>query len=772
MADQHVSNVGEEEALHLQGDDYGAVDVENGPAPEISPRYYDFSWSKPKVILSGLLLLILFITVDLKLCASGYSEAVIVDVKSVELHNGPQLSMDMSFNFEFEYDQIRNWWKRVHLKAISRSLDVIEFTIDKPMIFSINGKNMVIVKGSEQRFNIAMRPNVVNEVVLKDLDLDLDPTNVAQFINGVFAESIKDLHIGCITRVNFAYLHGATLRLDYGLRGLNLQSIVRQFEDQLVFEGTGYTFDGTEANGTLKIGWPDISELELLKFDDIPSINWDLELYGCDRKTKVLEARNDPFSIAPENTTVDVAFTIPPLPDSVQQKCSSGYSPVNKALREILADQKVSVVISGSIFQPGLYDWMAEIVSLLEIPFAARINNSQSFSTPNGVSVDRIEIGLVEDELALNSSVTVGLDQDIHMDVTDISGILGIKSMCTLSLGQTETSLEESVFKMNMTDGVISIEDPQLLGDTINQALKEGMNIQLQSDINVSVDSPFISSSLDDLQASVEFGLPEADIGGLAMPNLTLNNVLLIEGTQDRLELAVDATVENPFDVSLDSSINPTVNFAYHGIDVGSLSIEPFHLDSLSKTNISTGLVLHSDPEKGKSRLEELVGRYVSGLEPEIRTNGGKVAESKQLTGLLDQIKVPLNVTQLDTSRESLFILSSTMHMLTSEVVLKVYNPISNHPVILDVLDGEASFQGTILGYITEETHLIVPPGVSTTRGIPVSYSHTGLGSDILRHAIDGTLVVDSRALLRIKLGGFALEVLYHGSGTDTKIRL
>ncbi|GME83820.1 unnamed protein product [Ambrosiozyma monospora] len=109
---------------------------------------------------------------------------------------------------------------------------------------------------------------------------------------------------------------------------------------------------------------------------------------------------------------------------------------------------------------------------------------------------------------------------------------------------------------------------------------------------------------------------------------------------------------------------------------------------------------------------------------------------------------------------------------MSSEISLTVYNPITNHEVIIQLIEGKASHEDTALGYISKPQLLVIPPGIYKTPKIPITYASNGIGAQLLKDALNGELDVDSYALMKVWVGWFEMDILYESSGVDTKIRL
>ncbi|GMM35287.1 hypothetical protein DASC09_026120 [Saccharomycopsis crataegensis] len=127
------------------------------------------------------------------------------------------------------------------------------------------------------------------------------------------------------------------------------------------------------------------------------------------------------------------------------------------------------------------------------------------------------------------------------------------------------------------------------------------------------------------------------------------------------------------------------------------------------------------------------------------------------------------------------FIISVTMHIMTSEIEFEVHNPIVNSFVDVLIYSGKAIYHdanedGTPieieLAHIKTNTILRIPPGVYRTPRLPITYESKGVAGDILRKAINGKLDIESRAEFQLKIGDYDIDMDYSGDGTVAQIRL
>ncbi|GME69430.1 unnamed protein product [[Candida] boidinii] len=203
-----------------------------------------------------------------------------------------------------------------------------------------------------------------------------------------------------------------------------------------------------------------------------------------------------------------------------------------------------------------------------------------------------------------------------------------------------------------------------------------------------------------------------------------------------------------------------------------------------------------------KVTLENLLGKYISGKESIclLGFTNDSISNNLKLSKSISNLKVPINMPIFksgdgtddkgggdggdgdgdgddDGDGENKragggFLIGSTMHLMSSQIEITMLNPFSNCEIMVTIIEARAKYKDTLLGYINEETVLVVPPGIYTTPRIPIKYDTSGVGSEILRKALNGELKVEVEAIFKIRLDNYELELLYAGSGVSTKIRL
>lgn len=124
--------------------------------------------------------------------------------------------------------------------------------------------------------------------------------------------------------------------------------------------------------------------------------------------------------------------------------------------------------------------------------------------------------------------------------------------------------------------------------------------------------------------------------------------------------------------------------------------------------------------------------------------------------------------------RPSLFIRSTTIHVLSRTAQFELFNPLYNSEITINSIAANATYDDEIVGTIMEpEFNFRVAPGSeghTTTDRIPVEVA--SVGYDVIRRALGGELVVDAVAEVVATIGKWRGRVRYEGQGLGAKVRL
>ncbi|ODV93678.1 hypothetical protein PACTADRAFT_51445, partial [Pachysolen tannophilus NRRL Y-2460] len=503
---------------------------------------------------------------------------------------------------------------------------------------------------------------------------------------------------------------------------------------------------------------------------------------------------------------LDTHIEITQLSSKLLNKCSFGkLSPINDLIKNFLEGNEIqNVYIIGSENQEtNLPTWFDFIVKRLRFPINIKkdllIGNSDSLFE-NYFDDYTLKILFLD----LNKSILISSDIVLEFNLPD--AIKGLKDINIsnfrgeLQMIKNDTAFggfyfedwqssnlkidDSMVVKMELMDVAFEIFDPITLSDVLGNFMRHvSSEIIIENILDLEVESSIGNSTFYELPASLNFKLDGSDIGGL-LNNLNTNitDILLLDSSEKELKLFMDLIIENPLDISLDLHENSIeLIFEHNGFTLGYVSTRDLP-KILPKSSFNMSALLTFDPTSFNpnnhanaiTSLENLLSSYLSGNETRLSFSGHEesIPSFEKLSKVLESLSLDFELPAYSigpSSENKGFLISSTMHIMTSEIVFTVFNPVSNAEVVIEILKAQATFEGTTLGYLEKQEILYVPPGIYTTPRLPITYSD-GIGADILRRALNGDLKVDGSAVFNFRLDNFELELMYSGHGLSTNI--
>ena len=120
------------------------------------------------------------------------------------------------------------------------------------------------------------------------------------------------------------------------------------------------------------------------------------------------------------------------------------------------------------------------------------------------------------------------------------------------------------------------------------------------------------------------------------------------------------------------------------------------------------------------------------------------------------------------------FVRDATLHLLTSTATFVLISPLPHNEVIIERINATASYEGHDVGRILSDEPFAVPGGRegTLTPRLPVAWSADGVGFGAVRRALGGTLEVDARAEVGVRVGALRVGVWFRGRGIGAKVRL
>lgn len=113
------------------------------------------------------------------------------------------------------------------------------------------------------------------------------------------------------------------------------------------------------------------------------------------------------------------------------------------------------------------------------------------------------------------------------------------------------------------------------------------------------------------------------------------------------------------------------------------------------------------------------------------------------------------------------------MHLLTSTAVFTLLSPLPRTTIYITSIDATAFYNHTEpVGHIDYDLPFAVTPGASQTPRLPVDWSIGGVGYDAVRSALGGSLKLDAKADIGIRVEDWETSFWFVGGGIGAKVRL
>jgi len=113
------------------------------------------------------------------------------------------------------------------------------------------------------------------------------------------------------------------------------------------------------------------------------------------------------------------------------------------------------------------------------------------------------------------------------------------------------------------------------------------------------------------------------------------------------------------------------------------------------------------------------------------------------------------------------------MHLISSTATFVLLSPLPKTTLFITSINATAYYNHTDqVGVIIYDLPFAVPPGASQTPRLPVEWSLGGAGYDAVRDALGGSLKLDAKADVGIRIGLYEVTVWFVGGGIGASVRL
>jgi hypothetical protein len=184
----------------------------------------------------------------------------------------------------------------------------------------------------------------------------------------------------------------------------------------------------------------------------------------------------------------------------------------------------------------------------------------------------------------------------------------------------------------------------------------------------------------------------------------------------------------------------------------------------------------------------ELLSQYISGFNTTLtfQTHEGTIPHQPTLGRALSKFDMEIPTPRLSTPtpggdgdgdgedyHKPHFIDDATFHLLSSTAQFTLISPLQYTSIYIETINATAFYNHTEpVGKIDYDLPFKVPPGSSQTPKLPVDWSFDSVGYEALKNALGGTLELDAKGTVGVRLGQWSETVWYVGSSIGAIVRL
>ncbi|KOS23229.1 hypothetical protein ESCO_003583 [Escovopsis weberi] len=566
----------------------------------------------------------------------------------------------------------------------------------------------------------------------------------------------------------------------------------------------------------------------------LPSLGFDILVPNCDASEahiKVASATTGSVPVQPHvNVTVDAFGLIKGLPESLVRACpESDMSPLDVFMKEYLHGGNARVFVrgqqSGDI---GVPDWIGSILASTAVPidlpgrsFDNAIRNISvsniDFKLPSPFADPDTPQGKTQVSGTLQVLAAVPRDLQLGMDVNGLQassdvfyqgkkfGELNVRSWQKaeserLPGGDDDGNDDDDVGDLMMITSRLSqvpldITDGDVFSDVVQQLLfgDADLLLDISSLVDARVSTAIGALVVKEIPARGKMPIKHIPRELFGDVDIHVRDVAVVGTSKSsvRMRAAVDLVNPTPYTAS--------IPFASAHV----LTADGHLIGEISCRNLDLGLGQNKDlvvyaawdpvamgGKVGHQAARKLLSDYISGENTTLTLRAHR--DSIPVAPLLGEALSKINIT-LPTPRIQLppddnddndndgnngdpntrFLRNTIFHIFSSTATFNLASPLKYNTIHIERINATAFYDHTEpVGDILYNEPFDAPPGISPTPRLPVAWSLDSIGWDKLRDALGGSLRLDARAEVRLRIGSWRETLTYAGRGIGAHIRL
>lgn len=781
-----------------------------------------FSLRKTHQYIISMLALLVFVSLLLLLLhRTDFGEmaqsSVDLDLREVSLVDvsDDSINLHVTGAIKINYNNIENMIYRNIAKMSSMIIGSIYVQLDKVQLFirtNTAQRKLHVCTLSPQRIQVYLKQDDITDLDIIT-NVDILEENIVKFL-GLIENMKNDVPL-YITALSNVTIDGNLLH--WTKKGVLIETTYNLEKNKLDIPIAVKDLQINSQDSMIEV----YSKIEIIsQFPLNLTLNgmyWDFLVNGCDEKLiSIGEWKSNQISIEPSLPTVfEINGVITEVPSEILDKCTNtDTSPLNSILNHIFIDHSIPAYIrTAQTSSNSLPNWLFYILHenpfKLNIPIPSQRMILEDFNISTlELDIPKSDSGCLEFNANSNSSMQMYFPALIPLTIpkAEFNFTLFDNSSNIILSGWTT---EYSTFQVFDTDTLLDVifesgdinfkmDDPTAIGNIISLVLNEDFNSTFHLDIDVSfieVSSNLLSTSLYDLSIKdINFDLNQyiayLDLDPLLNElAIIVQDIVFVSSTPNSIDLSIDVGLVNPNSYSFNFPEDTIkISVLRNNSHFCNFEVTDLFLPAQSEANITLSAGIFVDSIDNKLIVNDLISKYISGfLDLAVDFTHISAKENENLNKLLQNITIPhIKIPSVKFEHDDIrlgaqplsrgtnpspFLMSAVIHILTSELELVVFNPVSNAELFVDLYHAEAKFGDQILGSLARRELLLVPPGVYHSPRLPVKLE-LGIGMDILRRAMNGNIEVNATALFNVKLDMFEADLIYYGSNLKSDVRL
>ncbi|EXJ85879.1 hypothetical protein A1O1_06248 [Capronia coronata CBS 617.96] len=505
-----------------------------------------------------------------------------------------------------------------------------------------------------------------------------------------------------------------------------------------------------------------------LKFD-IPTLGFEVLLPDCeDDYLRFATARTSAIHILPkQNITASVTALVRQLPTSLTKICpNSNTSPLDTFIGKYLEGRDTTVYIRGGEQDENTPQWIGKILRETTIPFSLPghpfdnlIKNfslaDAHFSLPDPIKETRPKISAVVTVLvALPPDMNINLDVDrvrADADVFYKGDLLGNLDLSEWQTANATKIGHDLLVQSIVKDAPLEIKDDAVFAKVVKDLVfGHGAALSVHASVDVSTLTALGQFVVRQIPAQGDIFVNPVT-GNFQMPELKGMEVVDTSDTSLILQATVNLINPTEYSVSIPyCNVSLWVNDTRVGYAWLSADVIPGPNQITARAAWEVGAV-----------GGEWLSQYISGYNTTLTIK----SHADSIPNFPDP-KVEMTVPTPKMFGPK-FLKETTMHILSSTATLVLVSPFAMY---VTSIDAAAYHNGSEIGTIAWEYPFAIVPGENLTPRLPVDWNSNAFGT--IRDALGGSLKLDARADVGVKIGQWQESIWYEGRGLGAKIRL